>query len=792
MPTTLCALLAHSIVFFHSLFIGTSFQMSTFTPDALIQNLNDEQKSAVLYNEGHSLILAGAGSGKTRVLTTKIAYLLSLGVSPWQIIALTFTNKAAREMRERLEQMVPSAAVRELTVGTFHSCFARVLRKFSSKINYTRNFTIYDSSDSQSLVRQIIKNRELDVKLYPPAEIQARISWYKNGNKSPQMLATDAEWEKSKDGIEYPQLPEIYGEYCRRCQIANAMDFDDLLLNTLRLLASDQEVRAYFQRRFKYILVDEYQDTNRLQDQIIRLLNGEDTRITVVGDDSQSIYAFRGAEIDNILSFQSVFRQAKQFILKKNYRSTQAIVETSNHLISYNTSRIPKDIESVNEMGKKISIWDALTDRSEAAKVASQIKELISRGVSPTEIAVLYRINMLSKNIEEQLRLLSIPCRVYGGLSFFDKKEIKDVMAYLRLIVNPDDDASFLRVCNLPARGIGDKSIERLQRLAQEKRTSLFRTAQNITLCKPVLKKKADSFNEFTCLIQSFAQNGRYMDLVELVDDVIKRSGLEEMYSDEEHEDEHRLASLQEFSKMVRDFEQTSVRFTAPEDGIGMLATFLEQMALATDADTPDTSEAVSLMTMHSSKGLEYEYVFIVGMEKDIMPGDKCQSEKGKEEERRLLYVAITRAKKECQISYSLSRYKYGDTVFGEKSSFLDELPKEFILDNTSGTSFDNSPQPSSAAPAWSRGASALPHKSAGNYTKRIRRTNPDVECEYTNEEANKTFGYSVGDRVKHRMFGIGTVKGFLNSTSGVKVCVVFDQEGERNLIAKFVQLTKV
>lgn len=744
--------------------------------EQLLQSLNEEQRQAVLHQGSDSLILAGAGSGKTRVLTTKIAYLLSQGVPPSRILALTFTNKAAGEMRERIGAMVGSELSKMLQMGTFHSVFARWLRQFGHRLGYTSDYTIYDATDSRTLVKVIIREMQLDDKRYKPNNIQSLISAAKNDGISPNEISSP----------KLDKLPVIYSEYEARCKRANAMDFDDLLLNTHRLLKNDEEVARVMRQRFSHILVDEYQDTNLVQDQIIRLLKGEDTEITVVGDDAQSIYSFRGAVLDNILHFQSHFPDTRLFKLTKNYRSTANIVGLANSLIEKNQFRIPKEVEAVAGEGEKPTLFKAFSGSAEAEMIVLQIRELIRQKVSPDEIAVLYRTNAQSRVIEEQCRNAGINYRIYGGTSFYDRKEIKDILAYLRLMTNDRDDEAFRRIYNVPARGIGQVTFDKIAALAEQHQVPLMQVALRTDLLsaelnKGALKKVAD----FTTLIDGLSSQKDQLSPEELVRLVIRQTGINTLYQDGSIDSESRLDNMEELLSALADYVDTRIEETGDTPTI---EDFVRDMALYTDRDQQeDDTPRVTLMTMHASKGLEYRHVFCTGIEEGIIPSQRSWTPQNIEEERRLLYVAITRAKEHCTLSYADTRRLHGLQEICAPSRFLLDLTPKYLHDLSGlfgqGTREIPRQRPPIERPQpiptpTRRRLKPLPPEPA---------TGPRVVTDTSSDTDLR-----AGDRVSHQAFGDGTIQGFEDSISGTKVHIIFDSGKDAKFILKFAKLTPI
>ena len=629
--------------------------------DEILQQLNDSQRDAVLYCDGASLVIAGAGSGKTRVLTYKIAWLLEQGMKPWQILALTFTNKAAREMKERIGRLVGDEHARYLQMGTFHSVFARILRAEAEKIGYSSNFTIYDQTDARSLVKAIIKELSLDDKVYKPSSVADRISMAKNHLLLPQQYAQSA-WAKDDNQQKRPQVANIYIRYAERCRQANAMDFDDLLVQTWLLFQNHEDVRQKYVEKFQFVLVDEYQDTNYAQQSIVYQLTKERQKVCVVGDDAQSIYSFRGANIDNILNFQSQYQNAKLFKLEQNYRSTQLIVQAANSLIRRNERQIPKNVFSRNEHGERLQLKPAYSDKEESMIVTQNIKRIRHQDhCSWSDFAILYRTNSQSRSFEEQMRKENIPYRIYGGLSFYQRKEIKDVIAYFRLIANPDDEEAFKRIVNYPSRGIGDTTVGKIVQTAQTYGVSLWQVIKEPVLFPmDVSKGTMTKLQNFRELIESWITRINTEDAYALGHDIIMNSGISrDIYSGRNPEDISRQENLEEFLSGMQDFVES--RREEDMADLVYLPDFLQEVALLTDLDSDDgdSNDKVTLMTIHSAKGLEFPTVFVVGLEENIFPSPMCtNSIRELEEERRLLYVAITRAEKHCILTCAQNRWR--------------------------------------------------------------------------------------------------------------------------------------
>ena len=642
-----------------------------------MNDLNDSQRKAVEYCDGPQLVIAGAGSGKTRVLTYKIAYLLQQGMRPWNLLALTFTNKAANEMKQRIAKLVGPDAASRLQMGTFHSVFSRVLRVEAELIGFNSNFTIYDESDSRSLIKSLVKEMNLDEKAYKPASVHHLISMAKNHLISAAEYAADAEVQQRDSYAKVPETGRIFLAYEQRCRQANAMDFDDLLVMTYRLLRDHREVLQKYQQRFQYILVDEYQDTNYAQQQIVLQLSREHQRVCVVGDDAQSIYAFRGANIDNILNFQNIYPDAKLFKLEQNYRSTQRIVQAANSLIKKNERQIPKDVYSRNDEGEKLVLKRAYSDKEEASIVCKDIKTIRRKEKSEySDFAILYRTNAQSRTFEEEMRRQGIPYRIYGGLSFYQRKEIKDIIAYFRLVCNPDDEEAMKRIINYPARGIGNTTVQKIGAVATEQGVSYWQVisdAQRYGL--DVNRGTLSKLQAFMALMSGFITKLRTTDAYELGREIIRESGISaDLLAGNDPDDISRQQNLEEFMSGLQEFVDT--RREEGREGEVFLPDFLQEVSLLTDLDSDDGSESrVVLMTIHAAKGLEFPTVFIVGMEENIFPSPmSCNSLRELEEERRLLYVAITRAERHCILTCAKNRWRFGKMEFDTPSRFLRDI----------------------------------------------------------------------------------------------------------------------
>lgn len=649
----------------------------------LLNDLNEAQRAAVEYIDGPSLVIAGAGSGKTRVLTYKIAYLLSQGMKPWSIMALTFTNKAAREMKERIGKLVGNDLAQHLYMGTFHSIFSRILRAEAEHIGFNNNFTIYDESDSRSLIKAIVKEMELDDKKYKPAAVHAKISMAKNNLMSAAAYESDAAIFEQNKRAQIPEVGKIFVAYVQRCKQANAMDFDDLLTLTYQLFREHEDIRHKYAARFDYVLVDEYQDTNHVQMSIVMQLCQEKQRVCAVGDDSQSIYSFRGANIDNILNYQRQFQGTRLFKLEQNYRSTQTIVEAANSLIKHNRNQIPKDVFSENAKGEKIQYKPAYSDKEEAVIVAKDVKRIRREdGCQYSDFAILYRTNAQSRSFEEEFRKQGIPYRIYGGLSFYQRKEIKDIIAYFRLVANPDDEEAIKRIINYPARGIGATTVLKIADCAHQNQVSFWAvigTPEQYGLA--VNKGTMNKLETFRLLISSFIERAQTTDVYELGDAIIKESGIsQDIMSGKDADDLARQENLEEFLSGMSAFVEER-REEGRFDEL-FLQDYLQDVALLTDADSDGDKDEprVSLMTVHAAKGLEFPTVFVVGLEENIFPSPlSAASLRELEEERRLLYVAITRAEKHCILTNAKNRWRYGKMEFDNPSRFIDEIDGKLI-----------------------------------------------------------------------------------------------------------------
>ena len=816
----------------------------------LLNDLNDAQRAAVEYIDGPSLVIAGAGSGKTRVLTYKIAYLLSQGMKPWSIMALTFTNKAAREMKERIGKLVGDDLAQHLYMGTFHSIFSRILRAEAEHIGFNNNFTIYDESDSRSLLKAIIKEMGLDDKAYKPAAVHARISMAKNNLVTAEAYDSDPAILEQNKRAKMPAIGKIYVAYVQRCRQANAMDFDDLLMLTFQLFRDHEEIRQKYAGRFDYILVDEYQDTNHVQMSIVMQLCKEKLRVCAVGDDSQSIYSFRGANIDNILNYQKQLPGTQLFKLEQNYRSTQTIVEAANSLIHHNRNQIQKEVFSKNDKGEKIQYKPAYSDKEEALIVAKNIQRIKRQDdCGYDQFAILYRTNAQSRSFEEEFRKQGIPYRIYGGLSFYQRKEIKDIIAYFRLVANPGDEEAFKRIINYPARGIGATTVTKIADCAHQNQVSFWEVIGNIEHYGLNVNKGAQTkLENFRLLISSFIDRSHTLDVYELGDDIIRESRIsEDIMSGKNADDLARQENLEEFLSGMQTF--VAGRQEEGRMNEAYLTDYLQDVALLTDADSEGEKDEprVSLMTVHAAKGLEFATVFVVGLEENIFPSPLAAiSVRELEEERRLLYVAITRAEKHCILTNAKNRFRYGKMEFDNPSRFIDEIDASLIeggeetLESSFGggyggrmpwdrdrsgygrnyqnakpvaSQFMADPKPSytsSSRIGVSRGVTSRSEESRPTLTRRpegfksvravnaVHRIMGDTttsssvaSAASSASNASSVAGsLSEGCRIEHQRFGIGTVLKIEGTGENTKATVEFQNAGTKQLLLKFAKFT--
>ena len=743
-----------------------------------LNNLNNSQLESTLQMDGPMIVIAGAGSGKTRVLTYKIAYLMTEGVDPFNILALTFTNKAAKEMKERIATIVGNEA-KNLWMGTFHSVFARILRTEAHKIGYTSNFTIYDSDDSQKLVSRIIKEFNLDKDQYKYKSIFSRISSMKNSFITPNNYLNNEELLLSDKISNRSKFYQIYNEYVERCFKAGAMDFDDLLLKTNELLNSYPDTLSKYQNIFKYILVDEYQDTNHSQYLIIRALSDKFQNICVVGDDAQSIYSFRGANINNILNFQKDFPDSKIFRLEQNYRSTKNIVNAANSLIENNQKRLKKNVWTENESGEKISVNKLLTDGEEGRFVASSIFEnKMQSQLQNSDFAILYRTNAQSRSFEDALRKKNISYRVYGGLSFYQRKEIKDVLAYLRLLINPDDEQAFKRIINFPARGIGQTTLNKIAVEAKKSSVSDYIFIKDLLKSSEILNNSTkNKLLDFVIMIESIKNKIEHADVFDITKEVLKQSGLYNLYkNDESLEGINRIQNIEELLNGIKDFVENNEKSQAS------VSSFLQDVALATDQDN-DTNDnnKVSLMTVHLAKGLEFPYVYIVGLEENLFPSAmNLNSRTELEEERRLFYVALTRAEKKIYLSYVLSRYRWGKPVDSEKSRFIDEIKEEYLQNNVIQRSISKDFSQKSQFNKVGIRFKKPETRPAKNFVKLKSSSSK------SNLFDNKLI---VGNIVVHERFGKGEVISIEGQGGDKKAEIKFEKGGLKKLLLRFSRL---
>ena len=804
----------------------------------LLNDLNDAQRAAVEYIDGPSLVIAGAGSGKTRVLTYKIAYLLSQGMKPWSIMALTFTNKAAREMKERIGKLVGDDLAQHLYMGTFHSIFSRILRAEAEHIGFNNNFTIYDESDSRSLLKAIIKEMGLDDKAYKPAAVHARISMAKNNLVTAEAYDSDPAILEQNKRAKMPAIGKIYVAYVQRCRQANAMDFDDLLMLTFQLFRDHEEIRQKYAGRFDYILVDEYQDTNHVQMSIVMQLCKEKLRVCAVGDDSQSIYSFRGANIDNILNYQKQLPGTQLFKLEQNYRSTQTIVEAANSLIHHNRNQIQKEVFSKNDKGEKILYKPAYSDKEEALIVAKNIQRIRRQDdCGYDQFAILYRTNAQSRSFEEEFRKQGIPYRIYGGLSFYQRKEIKDIIAYFRLVANPDDEEAFKRIINYPARGIGATTVMKIADCAHLNQVSFWEVIGNIEhYGLNVNKGTQTKLENFRLLISSFIDRSHTLDVYELGDAIIRESRIsEDIMSGKNADDLARQENLEEFLSGMQTF--VAGRQEEGRMDEAYLTDYLQDVALLTDADSEGEKDEprVSLMTIHAAKGLEFATVFVVGLEENIFPSPLAAvSVRELEEERRLLYVAITRAEKHCILTNAKNRFRYGKMEFDNPSRFIDEIDASLIeggeespessfggerssFGGYGGSSRYGSDEGYGGRMPWDRERSGYGRNyqntkpvasqfmadpkpgfksvKAVNAVHRIMgdtaRSSSVASTGSSGSNASSVAGsLSEGCRIEHQRFGIGTVLKIEGTGENTKATVEFQNAGTKQLLLKFAKFT--
>ena len=765
-----------------------------------LSQLNEAQLAPTLQKEGPMIIIAGAGSGKTRVLTYRIAYLMSEGVDPFNILSLTFTNKAAREMKTRISTIVGDSEAKNLWMGTFHSVFAKILRFEADKLGYPSNFTIYDTQDSQRLISSIIKEKKLDKDIYKYKQVQSRISAYKNSLITVKAYFQNPELKEADVMAKRPEMGEIYKEYVSRCFKAGAMDFDDLLLKTNELITRFPEVLAKYQDRFRYILVDEYQDTNHSQYLIVRALSDRFQNICVVGDDAQSIYAFRGANINNILNFQKDYDNVKLFRLEQNYRSTKNIVNAANSIIEKNQTKLDKVVWTANEEGEKIIVNRSLTDGDEGRYIASTIFDnKMQNQAKNGDFAVLYRTNAQSRSIEDALRKRGLEYRIYGGLSFYQRKEIKDVLSYLRLIINPSDEEALKRIINFPGRGIGQTTVDRLIVSANEHNKTIFEILKHLNeLPININAGTKTKLQNFTTMIESFKVMSQTANAFDLAEHVCKATGLiQEFKKDGTPEGINRMENIEELLNGIKDFVEGQQELA---DSTGSIAEFLEDVALATDLDNEegDDSDKVALMTIHLAKGLEFEYVFIVGLEEDLFPSAMSMNTRDElEEERRLFYVALTRAEKQAYLTYALSRYRWGKLVDSEPSRFIEEIDEQYLEIVTPKEERRFNPMLSAdifgdidtntvryKKPAYMKKKPKPAEKFKLSTPKNLKKISDTKSS--SNIIDTKLI---VGDIVNHQRFGKGTVLSIEGKAADLKAEIKFENGGSKKLLLRFAKL---
>lgn len=769
----------------------------------ILDDLNDSQREAVTYNKGPQLVIAGAGSGKTRVLTYKIAFMLQNGVKPWNILALTFTNKAAREMKERIGKLVGSNTARYLNMGTFHSIFARILRAEASSLDFNSNFTIYDETDSRSLIKRIIKDFKLDDKKYKPSTVHSVISMAKNHLVTAGEYSADESALARDRDMQMPLIYKIYDAYQERCKQANAMDFDDLLLLTYQLFKTHNDIRNKYAERFQYVLVDEYQDTNNAQQKIVWQLTAENQNVCAVGDDSQSIYSFRGANIDNILGFKDLYDNVRIFKLEQNYRSTELIVEAANSLIKHNVRQIPKEVFSEKGRGDKLVYKPTYSDKEEASVVCSDIMNIKRQDdCSYSDFAILYRTNAQSRPFEEQMRKQDIPYRIYGGLSFYQRKEIKDIIGYFRLVNNPDDEEAFMRVINYPTRGIGNTTIAKIQQAAAQNGVSLWDVICNPDSCHlDVSRSTLAKLDGFRAMIESFFKLALEEDVYEFGKKVIELSGIKgDLTGGSNPDDMARRENVDDFLGSLSDFVEAQ-RSEGNENEVH-LSDYLPTVSLLTDADNDNNlGDTVSLMTIHSAKGLEFKTVFIVGMEDNIFPSPMSSSSvRGLEEERRLLYVAITRAEDHCILTSADNRFRYGKVEFETPSRFLRDIdPSLITVVGNEGLGFQTTnvrPQPRRLVSDSFWGSNPARPNHNPKLTRIASRPKETFTSESNLQPAHGAVpdpslpkGLRVGATIGHKVFGTGTVESIEGTGPDTKVRVKFNSGDTKILLLKFARI---
>lgn len=776
--------------------------MREVTMTDFLNDLNDSQREAVTYMDGPSLVIAGAGSGKTRVLTCKIAYLLEQGWHPSSILALTFTNKAAREMRERIAALVGPERAARLWMGTFHSVFYRILRTEAEALGFTPSFTIYDTSDSKSLIKNILKDKGLDEKQYKPSSVLGVISRAKNRLVRPEEYARSTDCLRADSAMNMPRVSEVYQEYCNRCRQSNVMDFDDLLLYTYLLFRDRPDICEHYRNRFSYLLVDEYQDTNYAQHAIIWQLAGGHQHICVVGDDAQSIYSFRGAEIENILGFTKQYDHARIFKLERNYRSTQMIVQAANSLIKHNRRQIAKDVYSENEHGEPVQVLSAYSDLEEGDLVSSRITQLVrTRDMAYSDFAILYRTNAQSRIFEEAFRRKGMPYRIYGGLSFYQRKEIKDIIAYFRVLVNPHDEEALKRIINYPARGIGQTTLEKVRTAAREAEISLWEVLCELSSYLPTLNRgTAGKLMAFRELILSFQDRVKKENAYVLAESLIRESGIvQELNRSRDPEDLARKENVEELLNAMQIFVEQRL-----EEGSKnyLLEHFLQEVSLMSDTEEDDEEgdDKITLMTVHAAKGLEFRVVFVVGLEENLFPAAmSLESPRETEEERRLFYVALTRAEELCFLSYAGNRYRYGKMEFSRPSRFLYEIDPACVRGlnlrggaRTEETSYGDSRPRASVSGIVPKAAPLRPvtrmRPLASSASAAPSASVAVSSASAASASSGAAGGLRVGQTIEHERFGMGTVQAIEGSGENLKATVVFKTMGTKQLLLKFAR----
>ena len=755
--------------------------------EQFLQQLNETQREAVIYNDGPSLVIAGAGSGKTRVLTYKIAYLLKNGISPYNILALTFTNKAAKEMKSRIAQITDEDISRRLWMGTFHSVFLRILRRESDKLGFPANFTIYDSQDSKNLIKAIIKEKELDDKVYKPAAVQSRISKAKNALITPEKYEQDRELIANDHHCKKGRTSEIYSAYWNRCRTSGVLDFDDILLYTYLLFEQYPEVIERYRNQFRFILVDEYQDTNSVQHAIVSQLAADHHRVCVVGDDAQSIYSFRGANIGNILGFQQTYPESKLFKLEQNYRSTQTIVNAANSLIHKNREQIQKTVFSEKKVGEKLQVIAAYSDYEEGYNVASRVAEMrMLHQYEYKDFAILYRTNAQSRILEEALRKINIPYKIYGGLSFYQRKEIKDIIAYMRIVSNPNDEEAFKRIINYPARGIGDTTLNKIIAAANLQNTSLWEVLSNpLDYNLNINNGTAKKLTGFKELIDGFREDNLIKNAHELGVDIIDKTGLQkEFYEERTPEGLSRVQNINELVNSLYTFTSNRMEEDNPNVKIG---DFLLEISLMTDQDMDKDENAnrITMMTIHAAKGLEFKNIFVVGLEEDLFPSERSNNNpKEIEEERRLFYVAITRAEENAVLTYAKSRFINGQSMMRRPSRFIKDIDSSYLR-MPNELAFESTARPNS----YPIRREVSPTPSLYTNPRKLAR----IESEKPGASTHQSIGeLSVGIAILHDRFGKGTVIELAGEKENAKATVEFESFGKKQLLLKFAKFTVI